>query len=313
MARYSKSIWPAMPTIIRGWPAYLKGYQYRYLDAAWAQYSNRFGPVSAFISDNVRDAKASGLALVVGLNQLAGGSNSGSNKGLSEFVSGKYAMNASELESWGRVLLNEPYVCAFLSWAYDSKYTSRSDIKQAMSSLAQTARSRSSTSCRGSNGQTSATEPAPPVIPPAPPVTTDTAPTVPPESQPTVPADSQPVVTAPQPPAPQPPTPQVPAPQPPAPQLPAPQPPVAGGGTPAGIVLQVSGRSAKGIHYMKLTWSGANGATVDVYRNSSQKKNTENDRRYVNALPARRAATYVYKVCEKNSNTCSKSVSVSVK
>ena len=285
MARYSKSIWPAMPTIIRGWPAYLKGYQYRDLDAALAQYSDRFGSVSAFISDNVRDAKASGLALVVGLNQLAGGSKNG----LKGFVDGKNAMNADELESWGRALLSEPYVCAFLSWAYDSKYMSRSDIKQAMTSLAQTAGKQSNRSCRGANGQTTAivTEPAPPVTPPPPPpVTTDSVPPVPADSQPTVPADSQPT---------------------------APPPPVTGNGTPTAIVVNVTGWSQNGRHYMKLTWSGATGSSVDVFRNGTQKKNTENDKKYVNVLPTTRAATYVYKVCEKNSSNCSKSVSVSVK
>ena len=287
MARYSKSIWPAMPTIIRGWPAYLKGYRYQYLDAAWAQYSDRFGSISGFISDNVRDAKASGLALVVGLNQLAGGGK----QGLTGFVTGKHAMTAPELESWGQALLNEPYACAFLNWAYDSRYMSRSDIKQAMSSLAQTAQSRPSTSCRGTNGQTSAAVTAPLVIPPDPPVTADTVPTVPPDSQPSVPADSQPVVPQPQ-----------------------PQPPVAGGGTPTAIVLQVSARSENGRHYMKLTWSGATGSSVDVYRNGTrQMKNTENDGKYVNVLPSKRAATYAYRVCEKKTSTCSKSVSVSVK
>jgi hypothetical protein len=65
---------------------------------------------------------------------------------------------------------------------------------------------------------------------------------------------------------------------------------------------------------MRLTWSGAKGSSVDVYRDGTGRmKNTENDGKYVNAFPAKRAATYVYKVCEKNSSTCSESVSVSVK
>jgi hypothetical protein len=37
MARYSKEIWPDLPAIIRAWPAYLKDYQYKYLDATWVQ------------------------------------------------------------------------------------------------------------------------------------------------------------------------------------------------------------------------------------------------------------------------------------
>ncbi|MFL5401899.1 MAG: hypothetical protein ACJ8BF_03695 [Gemmatimonadales bacterium] len=64
MARYSKQIWPSLPTIVRAFPAYLQGYHYQYLDAAWAQYLEKFGDLNAFLSTNVRDAKASGLALV---------------------------------------------------------------------------------------------------------------------------------------------------------------------------------------------------------------------------------------------------------
>ncbi len=62
LARYSKQLWPNMPTLVRGWPAYLKGYQYKYLDAAWAQYSERFGPINDFIrrtsgTPNPRDSR----------------------------------------------------------------------------------------------------------------------------------------------------------------------------------------------------------------------------------------------------------------
>jgi hypothetical protein len=124
--------------------------------------------------------------------------------------------------------------------------------------------------------------PPPPVTSSTPPVTTDPVPPVPADPDP-VPPVTQPTEA-----------------------------PVSGG-TPAAIVLQVTGRSEQGRHYMTLTWSGAKGTTVDVHRNSTKKKNTENDRRYVNVRTSKTAATYVYKVCEKNSSTCSKSVSISVK
>lgn len=161
LAKYSKQIWPDMPTIVRSWPKYLKGYKYKYLDAAWAQYSDRFGSPTEFIRSNVSDAKASGLALVVGLNQLAGGSK----QGLSGFYSGKYAMAAGELESWGNTLLADSYPCAFISWKYDSKYMGRSDIKSAMSRLAQKARSRPAKSCRGRADGNLEPTPAPPPAP----------------------------------------------------------------------------------------------------------------------------------------------------
>jgi hypothetical protein len=143
MAKYSKQIWPAMATIIRGWPDYLKGTQYRYLDAAWAQYSARFGDINVFISNNVRDAKASGLGLVVGLNLLAGGDDSG----IKGYYEGRYAMSASQVKRWGGALLDEPHVCAFISWKYNTTYFSRSDIKGALEELSQKARSRPKKVC----------------------------------------------------------------------------------------------------------------------------------------------------------------------
>ncbi len=143
MAKYSKEIWPTVPTIIRGWPDFLKGYEYKYLDAAWAQYSDRFGDIDKFISDNVRDARASGLGLVVGLNLLAGGGRSG----LKGYLSTGSAMTASQVRQWGGKLLDEQYICAFISWRFDEDYYSRSDIKEALGDLSEKARARPNKSC----------------------------------------------------------------------------------------------------------------------------------------------------------------------
>lgn len=143
MAKYSKQLWPSMVTIIRGWPDYLKGYEYKYLDAAWAQYSERFGDIDTFIANNVRDAKASGLGLVVGLNLLGGGGPNG----IKGFYVGRPAMTASQLRSWGSALLAEPYACAFISWKYNETYFSRSDIRSAFAELREKARSRAKKSC----------------------------------------------------------------------------------------------------------------------------------------------------------------------
>lgn len=145
MARYSKEIWPDLPAIIRGWPDYLKGYQYKYLDAAWAQYHQRFGPIDAFIANNVRDAKASGLALVTGLNVLAGG---GEDEGIPGFHNDKYAMTAAMVRTWGSVILAEPYFCAFFMFRYNPAYFERSDIQAAMAELSQKAESHPKRACR---------------------------------------------------------------------------------------------------------------------------------------------------------------------
>ena len=128
------------------WPRYLKGYNYRYLDGAWAQYAQRFGSVSAFLSSNVRDAQAARLSLTVGLNQIAGMKSGG----LRGYYSGFQAFTASQLKSVGLQLLSSSYPCAFLNWKYDSAYMSRSDIKAALAALATKARSKPFKKCFGS-------------------------------------------------------------------------------------------------------------------------------------------------------------------
>jgi hypothetical protein len=144
MARYSKEIWPDLPAIIRAWPAYLKGYQYKYLDATWVQYHSRFGSVDEFIANNVRDAKASGLALAVGLNVVAGGGK----EGLPGYYRDKNAMTASELRTWGSALLAVPDICAFFLYTYNSDYFALPDIQAAMAELSAKAQSLPNHLCR---------------------------------------------------------------------------------------------------------------------------------------------------------------------
>jgi len=145
MARYSKELWPSMPAIIRGWPALLKNYPFKNLDAAWAQYHIRFGDLNTFIQSNVRDAKASNLALIMSVNVLAGG---GKNDGLPGYHSGRYALNPSQLRTWGNAIMDETYICAFLSWKYNEAYFSRPDIKSILGDLAERARNRPKKACR---------------------------------------------------------------------------------------------------------------------------------------------------------------------
>ncbi|HJR17349.1 MAG TPA: hypothetical protein VJ808_10895 [Gemmatimonadales bacterium] len=144
MARYSKEIWPDLPTIIRGWPAQLKGHPYVYLDAAWAQYSERFGSLDEFIEKNVREAKEAGLGLVAGLNVLGGGGKDG----IPGFLPKKNSMNASQLRAWGARYLSEPHICAFFIWSYRPDYMTRPDIKAALEEIGQKARSRPNKSCK---------------------------------------------------------------------------------------------------------------------------------------------------------------------
>ena len=137
MARYSKSRWPNLPTIVRTYPSYLEKWApYRYVDAAWAQYVERKGNVNDFIDDNVASAKRQGLALIVGLNYLRGGPD-------------KRPMTASQVKSWGGALLSSTYPCAFISWKYNDNYLSTSSMRDAMSYLRNKAENRATKSCRG--------------------------------------------------------------------------------------------------------------------------------------------------------------------
>ena len=157
MARYSKSKWPNLPTIVRTYPEYLEKWApYRYVDAAWAQYVERKGDVDDFIADNVASAKRQGLGLVIGLNLLKGGAN-------------KSEMTASQVKSWGTALLTSSYPCAFISWKYDDGYVSSSAMKDAMDYLRKQAESHTFKTCAASAAGSTPTPPPPPPGPNPPP------------------------------------------------------------------------------------------------------------------------------------------------
>jgi hypothetical protein len=137
MARYSKSLWPGMPTVVRAEARYLAKFStsYNNLDAAWAQYVSWKGSPSSFISANVSAAQHKGLALVTGLNVLNGGTNG-------------HSMTGSQIKTWGSALLASSYPCAFISWQYKSTYSSTSSVKDAMRYLSSKARNRATKTCR---------------------------------------------------------------------------------------------------------------------------------------------------------------------
>ena len=147
MAKYSKSLWPTMPTFVRAVPSWLAAgsQNYSYLDAGWAQYTAGKGTVNDYISSEVAAAKKKGLGLAVGLNVLDGGDGSSRIAG---FTRGKYAMSANEIRTYGTALLNQTYACAFYNWMYDAGYYGRSDIKSAMADMSAKARNHLRTACK---------------------------------------------------------------------------------------------------------------------------------------------------------------------
>ena len=65
------------------------------------------------------------------------------------------------------------------------------------------------------------------------------------------------------------------------------------------FTLSVTGKTDATKQYMTLLWSGATGATVDVYRDGAFLKNDLNDGKYVNSRSLPGAPSYVYKVCQE--------------
>ncbi len=79
------------------------------------------------------------------------------------------------------------------------------------------------------------------------------------------------------------------------------------------ISLSASVGSSKGKPVVDLSFSGASSSSVDIYRNGSLHTTTANDGSYRDASFGKRASgTYIYKVCEAGTDTCSDEVSVTL-
>jgi hypothetical protein len=154
LARYSKRFWPRLLTAVRARPSSLmtpeyggsgRPFRWRYLDAAWNQYSARMGNPLTQMRSEVRAAKRQGLALVVGLNVLTGGNGLSGLPGPDKYSSDS-AMSPAEVIRYGTPLITHPYACAFLMWSakYDYSeswahlrytYFKRPEIRRAMQTL----------------------------------------------------------------------------------------------------------------------------------------------------------------------------------
>jgi lambda repressor-like predicted transcriptional regulator len=81
--------------------------------------------------------------------------------------------------------------------------------------------------------------------------------------------------------------------------------------TPAGITLSAAGRKVGGINTVRLTWSGATSANIDVYRNRALVVTTANDGSYTDSTGDTGRARYTYQICAAGTQTCSNTVRVS--
>ena len=75
--------------------------------------------------------------------------------------------------------------------------------------------------------------------------------------------------------------------------------------TSSSITLSTSGYKSKGQKYAALTWSGATGGSVDIYRDGSLLATTANDGAYTDFIGKQRGNVYTYQVCEAGSSVCS--------
>ena len=148
MAKFSKQLWPRMPTLVRVEPSWLgqARFTYKYVDAGWTQYTAGKGDAKRWVESEAAAAKREGLGLVVGLNVTDGGNGSSGIRGES---SGKWAMSASELKGYGTAMLSSSHACAFVMRSFDESYYGRSDIERAMADLSAQARNHARTSCQG--------------------------------------------------------------------------------------------------------------------------------------------------------------------
>ena len=154
MARYSESIWPALPTAVRATAEWLGqgDTAYTSLDIAWAQWSGpRRGAGTGLTPEQFRDenvawAKRLELGLIFGMNYLNGGDGSSGIPG-TDLHPELWQMSAAELAHVGTVLAAAPYACALLSWRHHPSFASRPEVRAALDSVAGVAAGRGGTSC----------------------------------------------------------------------------------------------------------------------------------------------------------------------
>jgi hypothetical protein len=147
MAKFSKTLWPGLNTMVRVAPSWLAGasFTWRYVDAGWTQYRATQGNAANWVRAEAAAAGREGLGLVVGLNVLDGGDGSSRIRGT---TSGKWAMSATEIRNYGSAMLSVSAACAFFSWTWEDDYYNRSDIRNAMADVSALARRHAKTSCR---------------------------------------------------------------------------------------------------------------------------------------------------------------------
>jgi len=146
MARYSRQRWPGLTTIVHAPLSWLAATPtWAYLDAVSVMYSGSAGDAGAWVGNQAGAAGRARLGLVVTMNVSNGGTSA---SGLPGSSTGKFAMSASQLRTWGSAIAAQSQVCGLLMSRYDAAYFGRSDVKDAVATVAAKARAHATTPCR---------------------------------------------------------------------------------------------------------------------------------------------------------------------
>lgn len=148
MARYSHEILPNLMAFVRcqasKMPVPASGH-YDHVDAIVNQYKANEGPVNTYVTTEVQKAADLGVAVINGMNICDGGDGSSGQPG---WRSGKFAMTAEEITTYGTALLDVPNLVMFLMWEYDgeeqwsdasigSDYFDQSELQSALKGLSE--------------------------------------------------------------------------------------------------------------------------------------------------------------------------------
>jgi hypothetical protein len=85
----------------------------------------------------------------------------------------------------------------------------------------------------------------------------------------------------------------------------------AGCGGSGGITLSATGYKVKGVQHADLSWNGATGTNVDIFRDNVLIATVANNGSYTDNIGQKGKGSYVYKVCETDGSACSNEVTVS--
>ncbi len=81
-------------------------------------------------------------------------------------------------------------------------------------------------------------------------------------------------------------------------------------GTGDGLAVTTNHFKQRGVKTVELSFSGAAGSTVDVYRDGNLVGSSASGAMYIDTITAKGGGTYTYKACDAGTTTCSANVSV---